>query len=1585
MGKSFDEGQLNEIDTQRRDSIIRLSEHEENEINTNSIRLMEPELMGLQTSPNEQYYERILQHSSDRNMALKLKVGAKLKSSEWATTRKEPFVQKLPAARRTIKERRRENAAIDEAKKTFRNADKCTVREKAAMEQYFGSWKEGKDPGYAGGNKADDPELREYVDSILGMELNVTKLTDDYMSDHMPELYEYARKLRHYESMKKKYPEFFRALTDDEKAMLETKTACSAALQELLSSHMHLHGIEIKEGADGKISMKLSKESRDKERRHAKRRELKAAYDAKLDAFVKNHIYDPEMRLARTYTTREAFQADKAAQELEQRLESRAEAKRLCGREIETAMTELKKSWAVRDSLIGKQRELLAEYDNETDEKKKKKLEARIARNNSRIRVTNLHGQHYRDFIDFATGSRNAVTAATAKYLETEGQTALLRLVHIKSMADCMESGIIGAEKMRLRAKAKQLHMEAVNGDAEGAVMNEELEEKSRLNTEAADALDFNGADTDTFYKKVEKYRSASEKKKRFGKFAKGGEKNTRTALGNLENYMKDQVKEHGVIRADAGEDADEDVSLASILEAPLTKVEKREIRYGDTMTKEEALTLFACYKPAADAEEMHGHINMSQPARRAGMDLVYEITELTKAPEKLAALKCPAHPDLESTGFWHNRSLVRLGKNRKLLFDALKNWDIPLKAEMKARIVAFGRMAELLAKDYDIFEKQLADPMSAVAQDERITGSALADMNRKVFPEGGAEDAEVKGRLREYDKINASMQFKPEGKEEIGKISVFEAVSGYLADRVRLEKPQGAPGEEQPDPLKVFEDEYRKVLRREQENENRLSALEQVQVSTTWDRYEEDLNQEKQEKERAEARAREEAERQRIEKEEEEKRRIEAEKKQAEEEQKRKEREAMLEEKRRRDALYAKFVKAEVKNYHDAGKARYLKKISTNTQTKAEAEAWEQSQFDRQTLNAELKRMQQYYPEAGEDEARTRLMVRNMQRSSSMVMTDEMRDRWKKNYEYDPEKGKVGEGYKWLIRPVIYASDGSLTKEGQENLEYNRSVAEDYISGDLKRRKKALTAIGKELASIEVTEDMLDIYYMEANPTEMCRICELVHGAQDILKEYPDFFAGDAFTAEERRNLMFNLTETGLLFNLVSSYEEFLKTFGADVNEADGELKQPEAKDEEEKRDKIDKSRAEAAEKYSRIFNSESDFGVARAAAKRKDFMEKAEKLIVKNAAKEKTDEKKAVPGTEAKDENAGYDEEYRRILNVRNKADRERQIAEYNERKRVDKLRMELSALEEKLNLPPLPKYKTISGLAGDDDYEAGESGNCWCCSGAALFNKFEELHSGKAKSSLDQYDVREYDPIKSGKIRTWEEIEEYNRTCVKKEDMITKEEYEKAVNDASAYMGKNKKERGDLFGTADFFMEKRRDLAMNRMRIKLPGLDGEEGRPKSAGEKEKDAILYHSQKAAFINKVKEVLGTGNVVAFLNHSKGHYVTITELRGEEIKYMNSEFGQEPENIRSVDEMLQLESGGSTVELTWMSKLKKPEDMVKENPGLEYDEKEGYSSKQTTREAMLNVACKDGVLAAGGSGTDGIELSVYVPKHPEAV
>ena len=167
------------------------------------------------------------------------------------------------------------------------------------------------------------------------------------------------------------------------------------------------------------------------------------------------------------------------------------------------------------------------------------------------------------------------------------------------------------------------------------------------------------------------------------------------------------------------------------------------------------------------------------------------------------------------------------------------------------------------------------------------------------------------------------------------------------------------------------------------------------------------------------------------------------------------------------------------------------------------------------------------------------------------------------------------------------------------------------------------------------------------------------------------------------------------------------------------------------------------------------------------------------------------------------------------------------------------------------------------------------------------------------------------------------------------------------------------------------------LNKMIFIMPGLAGKD--------KKNDNIMANNAKEAFKSKIAEVIGTGNVVAFLDHSKGHYVTITELRGEEIKYMNSEFGQEPENIRSVDEMLQLESGGSTVELTWMSKLKKPEDMVKENPGLEYDEKEGYSSKQTTREAMLNVACKDGVLAAGGSGTDGIELSVYVPKHPEAV
>ena len=158
-------------------------------------------------------------------------------------------------------------------------------------------------------------------------------------------------------------------------------------------------------------------------------------------------------------------------------------------------------------------------------------------------------------------------------------------------------------------------------------------------------------------------------------------------------------------------------------------------------------------------------------------------------------------------------------------------------------------------------------------------------------------------------------------------------------------------------------------------------------------------------------------------------------------------------------------------------------------------------------------------------------------------------------------------------------------------------------------------------------------------------------------------------------------------------------------------------------------------------------------------------------------------------------------------------------------------------------------------------------------------------------------------------------------------------------------------------------------------------------------KRELVHNNHVAVFIEQVKKVLDTGNIVSLLSYSeKGfkHYTTIKGIRGKNVKIMDSASGGE--RYTSVDNLLKSFSGKS-IELTWFEKLKKPEEMKKEFTNLEYSREKGYSQKQVTQEALYNVSLRHGVCVGKvgqdlyplTKGTTGIEWAAYIPKQPANV
>ena len=139
---------------------------------------------------NQDYFERMLSNSRDQNLVLRIKQQEDLEKGNWAyiVYSKGYPAQKLPTAVKDRKFGSSENDAVKEAKRTFRNADLCTVRELDRMTEYFRNWKNGNPPEPEGKDEPGNEVLNDYVKSILKVQIGEANLTDDYLSQHIHEL-----------------------------------------------------------------------------------------------------------------------------------------------------------------------------------------------------------------------------------------------------------------------------------------------------------------------------------------------------------------------------------------------------------------------------------------------------------------------------------------------------------------------------------------------------------------------------------------------------------------------------------------------------------------------------------------------------------------------------------------------------------------------------------------------------------------------------------------------------------------------------------------------------------------------------------------------------------------------------------------------------------------------------------------------------------------------------------------------------------------------------------------------------------------------------------------------------------------------------------------------------------------------------------------------------------------------------------------------------------------------------------------------------------------------------------------------------
>ncbi|MBR4515704.1 MAG: hypothetical protein IKO61_12565 [Lachnospiraceae bacterium] len=319
------------------------------------------------------------------------------------------------------------------------------------------------------------------------------------------------------------------------------------------------------------------------------------------------------------------------------------------------------------------------------------------------------------------------------------------------------------------------------------------------------------------------------------------------------------------------------------------------------------------------------------------------------------------------------------------------------------------------------------------------------------------------------------------------------------------------------------------------------------------------------------------------------------------------------------------------------------------------------------------------------------------------------------------------------------------------------------------------------------------------------------------------------------------------------------------------------------------------------------------------------------------------------------------------------------------------------------PMPKIKFSLGSKIADRGEGQGAMNCYCCSGTLSFNTFlqNEKKAGNIPEDTyepDQYDMRAYTPDQ------WKSYKEYERFVFYKtgaNDEATKallvgdikNEYRRYYNETSAFCGETKSAVGNIFEIGDFFLEQKEDVAIHKMVFTIPGQNhkkitknGMEYMVKfTKEEKAKADAIYHNLKATMINKVYEVLKTGNTVSMVGLIPGegkHYLTIYGIDGENFIYADSLYPKE-ERKGSIEKVFMNRSGtGQPIEINWFSNIGDVNELTNEYLGLKHDNERGFyvDEEEQTLADYNYLAQTKGVSVGKMPDIENVNESIYLPK-----
>ena len=299
-----------------------------------------------------------------------------------------------------------------------------------------------------------------------------------------------------------------------------------------------------------------------------------------------------------------------------------------------------------------------------------------------------------------------------------------------------------------------------------------------------------------------------------------------------------------------------------------------------------------------------------------------------------------------------------------------------------------------------------------------------------------------------------------------------------------------------------------------------------------------------------------------------------------------------------------------------------------------------------------------------------------------------------------------------------------------------------------------------------------------------------------------------------------------------------------------------------------------------------------------------------------------------------------------------------------------------EEKQEKLPLREYDvSISGLESIYEYQGAGTNNCFCCVGAAVLNQYLRNKNKEAKPTqrYTQDDIRAYEP-------------RFKKFSQKYSAFMDLEDHDKHIRDVDIFAGAGKRVVGNIFDIGDCFLDKLEEnsVMINSVTFTMT----------VKGSAEEMDIIKNNIKATMMDKINEALSSGNVVSLANcyPGGGHFTTITGIHGNEIEYLDSLNKESANKIHTttVDALIEaMTDSDHTLELNWLSDMKKPEELKAEYSNLEYSEQNGFSLKQQITENAIRPALVKGLVvnkSVGdeGGNLDGITQRLYIP-NPKVV